>query len=276
MKKHLLKVIALLALSAVTATAQNNGLNVSKFLPLLSGYNVLLVTNNPVSGAVGYGTTNVLYTTYAGQVVYSLTNNNINATAQTNIVAADAFKLGSLSADANSDINANAAIAVYVNNTNWIPIAITNSIGQWFVPTAANTTNFVTAAWATVWPLAQSQYPSWMYPATTNLYPQINAASTNVVTVSLYRELFQNPMGANYGPTVGGNALPSTFESSAGFSFSFTPTGATAYGIITNLPTGFMQGCRRFYAAVSINTNSAANLNAYVLLNQIGIIQAQP
>jgi hypothetical protein len=274
MKKHLLKLLAVLLLGTMTATAQNNGLNISKFLPMLNGYNVLASTNAVQTAGVGYGSTNVLYTTFVGQILYSLTNNTVNGTAQTNIVAADAFKLGAISADANSDINANAAFAIYVNNTNWIPIAITNVLGQWFVPTAANTTNYATAAWATVWPLAQSQYPSWMYPATTNLYPQIGAASTNLVTVSLYRELFQNPFSANYGPTIGGNTIPSTFETTSAFSFSFNANGATPVAIITNLPTGWMQGCRRFYAAVSVGTNQAQN--QYVLINSMGLIQPQP
>ena len=245
-----------------SAMAQNSVSTIHRYLPLITGYNVYVQTNT----TPGLGVTNTLYTTYNGQIVYSLTNNSYNGSAvNTNLIANDAFNVGKLATDINGDINANAAVYVYCSNTNWIPIAITNSVGQWFVPATPYTTNYSTAAWATVWPLASAQSPNWMYPATTNTYPNLNG--TNLVTVNLYAGPSMNPQGG-YGPTIGPNVA--LWETTPSFSFSFTTTGGTPVGLFTNLPTSFLQHAKNIYATVSVNTT-----NNGVLLNTIGILQPQ-
>jgi hypothetical protein len=249
MKLNKILGIGVALLVAVSAFAQGTTIRETKFLPLLSGYNVLIPTN----ATPGWGVTNVLFTTYSGQVVYSKTNNSYNATVNTNLVAPDAFKLVSLPADANGNFNANAAVAIYLGNTNWIPVAVTNSVGQYFV---------------TNWALAQSQYPNWMYPATTNLYPAFAASATNVVTVSLYRVASTTANGGSTGPTI------QIAETTPSFTFTVTATGITPICVITNLPATYLQGAKQVYATVTATANSASNGNG-ILLNQLGVIQPQ-
>ena len=92
----------------ISAYAQTGATASFRFLPLLTGYNVLVPTN----ATVGLGSTNVLNTTYAGQILYSLTNNTVNGTVNTNMVAPDAFKSVALASDINGDINANASVFI--------------------------------------------------------------------------------------------------------------------------------------------------------------------
>ena len=195
------------------------------------------------------------YTTYGGQIVYSLTNNSYNATQNTNLIAPDAFKLVSLAPLANGDFAANAAVVLYIGNTNWIPVAVTNSFGQYFV---------------TNWVLASSQYPNWMYPATTNVYPTYGLTATNVVTVTLYRLGLQYPQGGVASATLQKSVnIP---ETAGAFSFSVNATGITNLCVITNLPSGWLVGARQVYATVSANATTGGS---GVLLNQLGIVQPQ-
>lgn len=232
-----------------------------KFIPLLSGYNVFVPTNSaPVAGVVptvGLGSTNVLYTSYNGQVLFSLTNNYVNGVLNTNGVAPDAFRRIDLASDANGDIVANAALGLYIGNTNWIPIVVTNSFGQYMV---------------TNWILATSQYPNWMNPASTNAYINFPAAATNVLTVNLYRVMTANPQGGGQGANLGPSFMIP--ETTPGFTFQVNATGITPLAVITNLPIGFLTGARSVYCTMTC-TNGAVN-NAGLLVNQLGILQPQP
>lgn len=263
--KNLIKCICLLlAFAAGSVQAQYSTSPTARFMPLLSGYNVYVPSNS----VVGYGSTNVLNTTYAGQIIRSLTNNTINGTANTNLVAPDAFKLVGLQPNAVGDYTANAAVVITLGNTNLLPIAVTNSVGQWFIPSMPYTTNYATAAWATTWPLAPSPAPNWMYPATTNIYPAFTATATNLITVTLYRSAWSNPSEATTGPKV------YTWETTSSFSFSVNANGVTPVTVLTNLPAAWLLGARHVYATVTAN-NVTANTSG-VLINQLGIVQPQP
>jgi hypothetical protein len=248
MKKLLISFFTLSCFVAVGQTTTPT----MRFMPLLSGYNVLVSTN---STAIGLGSTNVLYTSYNGQVLFSLTNNNVNGTLNTNGVAPDAFKVISLASDANGDINANASVYIYVGNTNWIPNVVTNSFGQEIV---------------TNWLLAVSQYPNWQNPASTNAYPIGGFTGTNNFVVTLYRGPTANPQG-NIGATLGPNL--NLWENTSQFSFIVTPTTATTpYGFITNLPASWLQGAKFVYATISCGATN----NTGGIVNQLGILQPQP
>jgi len=248
MKKLLISLLATVSVAAVASP-------VPKFLPLLSGYNVAVPTNT----AAGLGVTNTLYTTYNGQVLHSLTNDVINGTLQTNLQNADAFKYVELMPDANGDVNANTALFIYVGNTNWIPVVVTNSVGQYMV---TNT-----------WLLAPAgPFPNWMYPATTNYYGVYTNAATNLVTVTLYRAPALNPQGmypASLKPFV------PLWETTNTFSFSFSPQGIQPVGMYTNLPTTWLQGARYVYASITAGVNTGNSGSAGILVNQLGILQPQ-
>jgi hypothetical protein len=252
--KKLLLIAALTALCSVSY-AQSTGIRIMKFMPLLSGYNVAVPTN----ATPGLGIVNTLFTMYNGQIVYSLTNNVVNGTLNTNTTAPDAFKIVDLVADANGDVNANAALVVYIGNTNWIPVVVTNSFGQYFV---------------TNWTLATSKTPNWMYPGTTNVYPVYDQASTNPITISLYRALAINPqggLGADLSPTL--SVTNTMWETTPSFTCVVTGLGINPVCLITNLPTVFLQGARHVKATVNTPANSSQN--GTLLLNQLGIMQPQ-
>jgi hypothetical protein len=232
------------------AMAQSTATPILRFLPLLSGYNVLCNTGVVASLNV----TNLLNTTYNGQALYTLTNNVVNGVLQSNTVAPDAFKMVTLAPDINGDIVANASVCILVGNTNLIPISVTNAYGQYFV---------------TNWPLAVSQTPNWMYPATTNAYPAFTGSATNALTVTLYRTTTMNPQGGN-GPTLG-PTFPLT-ETTASFSFTVTPNGTTPVCVITNLPVSWLQGAKQVYASIVSSTTGAGTA---ILVNQLGILQPQ-
>ena len=257
--KNTLKKIAAIGtglLLGASAMAQSGAAPIPRFLPLLSGYNVLVTTN----GAVTLGTTNTLFTAYNGQVLYSLTNNMINGTVNTNASAADAFQTVALLPDANGDINANAAIWVAVGYTNWIPVVVTNSVGQYFV-----TNN---------WILGESSTPNWMYPATTNYYPSFGASATNVVTVTLYRAGTKNPKGGISG-SINNGSFPMLAETTSAFNIVLTANGTTGVCVTSNLPAAWLQGAKHVYASVNIATNNAGANNLGIIVNQIGILQPQ-
>lgn len=248
--KKLILVLGLI-LSIIPSVVAQSATPIWKAIPLLSGYNVYVQTNQ---AAIGLGSTNVLNTTYAGQVLFSLTNNSVNGVINTNILAPDAFRKVDLASDANGDINANASLGVYLDNTNWIPIVTTNSVGQ----------NIVTN-----WVLATQQYPNWMNPASTNSYPTFTALGTNTLTINLYRVLSSNPQGGGNGPNLGPTFMIP--ESTPGFSFALLTTGVTPQGVITNLPIGFLTGARGVYM-----TATCTNGQVGALLNQVFILQPQP
>ena len=250
--KNIIKNIAVVAtglLLGMSAMAQTSGMSAARYIPLLTGFDVLVTTNT----TPGFGVTNTLYTSANGQIVYSLTNNTFNGTLNTNLTVPDAFKVVTLLPDVNADINGNASVFISIGNTNLIPIAVTNNYGQYFV---------------TNWPLALSQVPNWMYPATTNLYPTFTAQSTNAITVTLYAGIpeIRGGIGPNQGT---GYPL---FETTGSFSFTVIPTGTTPFSIFTNLPTSFLQHAHKVYAAITVGAGVTTNL----LINTLGIVQPQP
>ena len=211
-----------------------------------NGWN-LFVTNGT---AAVVGATNNLFTTPQGQVLYSLTNNSINGIVNTNGIAPDAFDTANyLFADANGDINGNAAIHYLINATNLVPVVVTNSQGQYFI---TNT-----------WPLLSSQWPTYMYPATTNVYPQtvIGTYSSSVVFN------FQRGWKFGYGP-----AAYYVWDTTTNV-FTFTATvapGSTPVSGITNLPTSFTQGAELIRCHdITVNTNA-------VIVSELSLGQWKP
>jgi hypothetical protein len=265
--------IGLVALTlSFTAVAQSTT-PIQKFIPLLSGYNVLVPTNR----SVGMFATNVLYTTYGGQVLYSLTN-NIGGGVGSNSIAGDAFDWATLSADANGDINANAALIITWGNTNYIPMVTTNLSGQWIIPPAGFTNAYFGTTGYGGWPLATSAFPNWMTAATTNYYPLFSACLTNAVTVSLYRAVSLNYQGTP-NSSVLGPSIP-LVETTSQFSFVLTNISMLSPGgFITNLPATWLQGGKFAYATIAI-TNAASTGTTGpafpMLVNQLGILQPQP
>lgn len=222
--------------------------------PFINGWN-LYITNGTGS-LTGVGSTNLLYTTVQGQIVYSLTNNTINGIVNTNTIANDAYDNGGniLAFNENGDIVANAAIHYYINQTNWIPIAVTNSQGQYFTSNS--------------WPLWTSQYPTYMYPASTNVYPSLpNASATNLITF-----YFQRGWAFNLGST----PIRVWDTSTNVFSFSIVGTGFTPLAGITNLPIAFTQGANRVRLSNVIATTNANGVSCGLLINQVSLGQPNP
>jgi hypothetical protein len=227
---------------------------------LLGGWNVYATNGTPIVP----GATNTLFTTYNGQVVYSLTNNVINGTLDTNAAAPDALSSAArLLSDANGDFVANTALHWYINNTNLIPVAVTNSQGQYFVY-IGNTNGLPTAQTypAVGWPLVGNQYPTYMFPASTNLYPVPSlAVGTNSIIFYLQR-------GWTY--PLGSSSYTVWDTSTNIFSFTVNLTGDIATSGVTNLPTTFTQGATKVrVAAITVSTNS-------VLINALSLGQPVP
>jgi hypothetical protein len=269
MKKLLISGFLAVGLTlSFTASPQVGATPLFKFLPLLSGYNVAL----PNGTNLTIGSSNFLYTTTKGQVVYPYSSTGISS----NTVAPDAFQMQTLSADVNGDIAANASVFIYLGNTNWIPVVTTNSVGQYFVAPPGFTNASITTAYAG-WPLAAGNgYPNWMYPATTNYYGLYNSSvGTNTVVVTLYKSPSTSPsggIGPNLGPTP--TFANQMWESTSTFSFSlnYNTTNGTVVGFSTNLPTAWLTGAKHVYASIlNLGTNSVG-----VLINQLGISQPQP
>lgn len=238
------------------AMAQTAAVPVYRFLPFFTGFNVQVPTNT----IAGMGVPNLLFSDPQGQNVFSLTNNIINGTTITNTIAPDAFRTIGLRSDVNGDINANATVIIAVNNTNLIPIGVTNSFGQYFV---------------TNWPLAVQQFPNWMYPATTNVFPLVDLSDTNLVTVSLFKV---TDIRGGFGTELA-TSTPQLVETTSSFSFSFNPNLITGQVVYTNLPAGWLQGARNVRATITVAPNSAAGTGANpagILINQLGILQPQP
>lgn len=219
--------------------------------PLLTGYN-LYVTNSSVPAQGG---TNLIYTTLQGAIVYSLTNNMGN----TNVIAADAFDSRTdVSANLNGDINTNAAIFVMIGYTNLIPIAVTNSQGQYFPSNS--------------WPLISSQYPTYMYPATTNLYPFLpTSLSTNVLTFNFQR-------GVTIIPNTAGSQQYISWEvQTNSFSFTATGNGVSGTNVTFNPPANWLQGFNKFRLnSVTLTATTGGTVGAPVIVNGVWFGQWVP
>ncbi len=238
--KKILSILGLLALTA-SAFAQADPTPVTRWLPLINGYNVAIPTNQ---APVGILSTNVQYTTPSGKIVYSY-----SVTGASNGLS-DAFANVRLQNDNNGDALANATLVIAYGNTNLYPIT--------------NSTGFVTN-----WALADPTLGSFIQ-GTANTYPLQNANSTNFVTVNLVRPFWDNPRGDNL------NGYPNyrLYETDAKNTFSVTFNQAATGGmIVTNIPAAFMQGVRNVSASISA-TNAAGNGFATVI-NFLGISQPQ-
>ncbi|MDE2097286.1 MAG: hypothetical protein KGL39_08595 [Patescibacteria group bacterium] len=286
MKKIL--AISISLLSAFVVEAQNAGTHVWQFQPLLSGYNVVVPSNGIVGPqalsspftVADVTSTNVLFTKYNGQNVYSYSN-NVNGRLRSSGFVGDAFNLVKLVSDANGDINANASLWIMLGQTNYIPTVGTNTSGQFIVP-GYQTNGLAPALGGSLvpWPLAVANGPVWQGNATTNFFPlfgQGGQAITNQLIVNLYAVSTMNPkggMGPDLNPTV------PLAESTPSFTAYFPMAGNTAVTPLvfsTNLPTAFLQHARMVYMTIGF-TNSiyTAGTNAWnVLLNQAGIVQPQ-
>jgi len=282
MKKLLLIALTVCGL-AVGASAQS-ATPIFRFLPLFTGYNVLIPTNltGAFGGAgsfAGMGQTNVQYTTYNGQVLYSLTNNNYytatNSTntivANTNIYSADAFQVIHLTPDVNGDIASNATLFIVSGYTNYEPqfYLFTNAYGQTSI-----FTNNLNGTASTYWPLfSGGAFPNWQYPATPNTYPTWGATQTNAVTISLF---------ASAGDIKGGlgdkmsQTLPQMWETAA----SYTVTTNLPAGVpnVSAIPLPYNIICRgaNIYAQISLVPVTGQLSSTNFLVNQLGILQPQP
>ena len=201
---------------------------------MLNGWN-LWVTNGLVASP---GATNLTYTDIHGAIVLSLTN----VMGTTNTIAGDVFDIANLVADANGDAALNSAIHIYVNNTNWIPIAITNSAGQYFPSNS--------------WPLLSSKWPVYMYPATTNVYPAaVPGATANTVLLTFQR-------GWDY--PLGQRSITVWDTGTNAFSFTLSLPNGQPFSLTTNLPVAFTQGANKVrIAGITATTN--------VLINQVSV-----
>lgn len=247
MKKFIAVIAASFALVA-SVFAQADATPQFKFIPLLSGYNVLVGTNDGFTA--GLTVTNVEFTKYNGQILFSLTTTN-------SAIPLDAFKIGSFKPNHNGDsANANASVVVYLGNTNqWVPIA-----------TVSNLASATVAVLATNWPIAASGNNQFFVG--TNLYPQI--FGKNPILITLYRVPLRS---ANGGAAGGSNPAFNVPETTAAFSFTVTANDATPVCLITNLPSTWMQGANDVYCTV---TNQAVSTGGhYQLINQLGILQPQ-
>jgi hypothetical protein len=271
------KLITLFLLTAsFAAFGQVSSMNRVVFTPLLSGYNVLLTSNttgNAAANAVGPGSTNIMFTTGYGNVLFSLVTNLVNGVLNTNLTAPDAFATGETFPDVNGDYQSNCELMVYINNTNWVPPITTNSIGQWIVP-PPGFTNAMFPTTQAGWILQSgpgSGFPSWSAPVSTNAwnYPIVidGAASTNVLVVELFGAPSGTANGADNGP-----AVP-IWDTTARFTYNITWTGAGPVKATVVLPPGALAGCKKVKAEFyTIVTNSLEQ----VIINQCGLTQPHP
>lgn len=247
MKQNMKTLISILTLSvAMVASAATY-----RVQPLLNGYNLYVTNGAPAA----VGGTNLVYTTIQGTIVYSLTNNMGN----TNVISGDAFDgATAIAADLNGNINTNAAFIVALGFTNLIPIAVTNSQGQYFTSNS--------------WPLISSQYPTYMYPATTNLYPFLpSSLSTNVVTFNLQRGITAVFNGA------GGNPYVIWEVASNSFSFTATGNGVNGTNVVFNPPANWLQGFDKFRLnSVTLTPTTGGTVGGPVIVNGVWFGQFVP
>lgn len=270
MKNTLLKIGLAIALP-LSAFAQQSATPVYREQSLLNGWNVA-ITNGM---AVGPGVLNQEFTLPNGQIVFSLTNTVIAGTSQTNAFTPDAFNANgvTLAPDVNGDYVANATIHLQINNTNWIPVAITNAQGQYFTYTGA-TNGLPAQTIPTIpWPLAAgSGYPSWMYPATTNLYPLLpSGLTTNLLTLT-FQTGWNFSVGLEQSVTVWNPTNQFTFTVDG--SLGTTPGGPTVT-VSTNLPATLIQTGNRIRCS-SISMSLGANARTMFLINSLSVGQPKP
>lgn len=225
-----------LMLATFVASAAN-----FKVQPLFNGWN-LYVTNGTVYQVGG---TNYEYTTLQGTIVYSLTNNLGN----TNSVWPDVFDAATyIASDYNGNLNTNAQFTIYINNTNWIPVAITNSQGQYFVSNS--------------WPLLTSQYPTYMYPANTNLYPSLpNASNTNMLVFNFQRGITVIPGTAGTGPS----AVTLWETSTNSLAKGYVSTGASPQSFTFSPPADWMAGWDKFRLNSVYSSNAVAVGSGFII-----------
>jgi hypothetical protein len=267
--KNLLISLGLAA--GLTASAQTGIINYNE-QSLLSGWNVTLTNGQ----AIGPGVTNQEYTTREGQIVFSGANPVINGIVNTNTVAADAFNTSGVTIrpDANGDYVANAAVHVYINNTNWIPIAVTNSQGQYFVGVQPTTNNYPFQSLPTPWvgwPLTASVYPAWQFPATTNLYFPLPAGLTTNILAFTFQSGWKYKLGDNTSITVWSptNLWSFSIDSSTG-----TATGGSPVSLATNLPATFLQN-GNVVRCSGITMSLGANALTRYIINSLSVGQPQ-
>lgn len=255
---------------AVVLAASAHAANI-KLFSLLNGYNVLIQTNI----TVGFGNSNIFYTTIQGQAVYSWTNNTVFTTSgsntattivQSNLVANDAFKPIDLFPDANGDYNSTATLVLYTGNTNWSPNNYwqTNANGLVYLGT-----NVV----GSYWPLAASIFPNWQYPATPNAYPTLSAANeSNTITISLYPGS-GNPSSSADVPA----SYPVLYSSTAIWSATYVVAAGIPNCVMTNIPAVSLQQMRKVYATITCSgPTSGMTTSTNEIVNFIGIYQPVP
>lgn len=223
-----------MAMVDIAGYAQTSGTPIYRELSLISGWNLYLTNGT----TIGPGYINEPFTTFNGVIGNSLTNYASN----TNVTWGDAFNTDgvALPTDTTGNFVANCAIHVLLDNTNLIPVAVTNSFGQFFVTNS--------------WPLSPSQAPNWMYPATTNIYiGAVAGASTNRITLYFQRG-WRYPLGLSKSYTVW-DSVTNGFQFSVDGSTAYqSGTGGAGfvYAFSTNLPTSFTQGANRIRVAAIV------------------------
>jgi len=279
LKKSLISIGVGLGLT-VSGFAQTSGQPIYRDANLLNGWN-LYITNGT---AVGPGVALQTYTALNGQINLSLTNPVVNGVVQSNVVTADAFNTMGVKMlpDVNGDYNPTMAIHVLLNQTNLIPIAVTNAAGQYFVGTAPTTNSYpyqgITANYLP-WPLGVLNGPIWMYPATTNLYVGLpSTTSTNNLTFYFQRG-WTLPLGAGQTYTVWDtttNWFQFTYNGALTGGGAALATGNTPVAIITNVPTSFTQGADRVRCAGISETTGTGNVPSVYIINALTVGQPQP
>jgi hypothetical protein len=285
MKKLILSGLGALMLVAPSCFGQAAPQAIYHETPLLNGWNVWL-TN---ATTVYVGESNVLYTTPQGQVVYSLDNITNWTGVNTNSIAPDPFNRavqmlsdasgnigsypivgqgGSVTNEYNSTYLSGLAIHVLMDNTNFIPIVTTNAQGQWYIPpTGTYVTNYLWSLGGLAyggWPPLQTQWPQYLYPATTNTYPSF--------VTSTHSAVFCFQRGWNFGTVT----TPNYVWDSTTNTFIFTATqaaGDVPQVVITNLPTSFVIGAQ----FIRLNSVSDSGSSAGVtLVNGVWLGQYAP
>ena len=276
MKKLLITSFAILA---TTVAGYSQATPIYREMSLLTGWNVY-ITNGT---SIGPGTLGTPFTSKNGQILLALCTNVINGVSESNTPAPDAFVTDGvrLVPNANGDFVANAAIHILLNQTNLIPVALTNSAGQLFVgttPTNAFPYQLAPPLY-TPWPLVASQYPAYQYPATTNRYlglPYVTSTNNLVFT-------FQRGWKYQLGLT----KTYAVWDTSTNL-FQFTYNGALVPGgaawavagtpqtIVTNLPTSFTQGADLIRLASVSEPDGTGNEPSPYIINSMSVGQPQP
>lgn len=252
--KSLLLAIGLTA--SVTALAQGDATPVMRAYPLLNGYNVMVAT----SGYANLNATNVEFTFKQGQIWFSyngITNGVWDGNTNQYLPNVAPVQPVELKADLNGDINANASLTIYVNNTNYIPVAV-----------LSNFNSAASLVIATNWPLAAG---SWL--AGTNTYPLVDGANNSILQLSLYTSAEKDLGQASMGMPSAMNVMSYPWETTPSFQCSFTMSGGPQC-FTTNLPAAFLQHARWVYLAIT-NQAVATPKSVNTLVNQVLLLQPQ-